>query len=194
VRHPQSDYPRPAHPSTRTTSAGISGPSRRGANVSSNEGRSHGPSSPRTASGRHPSWSAFRAAPYLLAPQASRTRFRAPSRAQATPRAKATRPTRRTCATTPRHISDRVGTMTPSSERSGASAQSTESRTGSKTREHLAIGQGRRMGGLKPIELTAWKSNLAGDDLSRADPRDFASRHRARRVAAQSRAVRPRVS
>ena len=34
---------------------------------------------------------------------------------------------------------------------------------------YLAIGQGLRKGGLKPIELAAWKSNLAGSDLSRAD-------------------------
>ena len=34
---------------------------------------------------------------------------------------------------------------------------------------YLAIGQGLRKGGLKPIELAAWKSNLARDDLSRAE-------------------------
>ena len=33
---------------------------------------------------------------------------------------------------------------------------------------YLAIGQGLRKGGLKPVELAAWKSNLARDDLSRA--------------------------
>jgi hypothetical protein len=33
---------------------------------------------------------------------------------------------------------------------------------------YLAIGQGFRKGGLKPIKLAAWKSNLARDDLSRA--------------------------
>jgi hypothetical protein len=33
----------------------------------------------------------------------------------------------------------------------------------------VAIGQGMRKGGLKPTELAAWKSNLARDDLSRAD-------------------------
>ena len=37
------------------------------------------------------------------------------------------------------------------------------------TGTYLAIGQGLRKGGLKPIELAAWKSNLAGSDLSRAD-------------------------
>jgi hypothetical protein len=34
---------------------------------------------------------------------------------------------------------------------------------------YLAIGQGLRKGGLKPIELAAWKSNLARDDVSRAE-------------------------
>jgi hypothetical protein len=34
---------------------------------------------------------------------------------------------------------------------------------------YLAIGQGLRKAGLKPVELAAWKSNLAKDDLSRAD-------------------------
>ena len=37
------------------------------------------------------------------------------------------------------------------------------------TGTYLAIGQGLRKGGLKPVELAAWKSNLAGSDLSRAD-------------------------
>ncbi|HKE10074.1 MAG TPA: putative lipoprotein [Myxococcota bacterium] len=37
------------------------------------------------------------------------------------------------------------------------------------TGSYVAIGQGLRKGGLKPIELAAWKSNLARDDLSRAD-------------------------
>ena len=44
------------------------------------------------------------------------------------------------------------------------------SRTGSlDTGTCVAIGQGLRKGGLKPIELAAWKSNLARDDLLRAD-------------------------
>jgi len=34
---------------------------------------------------------------------------------------------------------------------------------------YLAIGQGLRKGGLKPIELAAWKSNLARGDVSRAE-------------------------
>jgi hypothetical protein len=37
------------------------------------------------------------------------------------------------------------------------------------TGTYTAIGQGLRKGGVKPIELAAWKSNLAHDDLSRAD-------------------------
>jgi hypothetical protein len=37
------------------------------------------------------------------------------------------------------------------------------------TGTYLAIGQGLRKGGVKPIELAAWKSNLARDDLSRAN-------------------------
>jgi hypothetical protein len=37
------------------------------------------------------------------------------------------------------------------------------------TGTYVAIGQGLRKGGLKPIELAAWKSNLVHDDLSRAD-------------------------
>src|SRR6516164_7262202 len=37
------------------------------------------------------------------------------------------------------------------------------------TGTYVAIGQGLRKGGLKPIELAAWKTNLARDDLSRAD-------------------------
>ena len=37
------------------------------------------------------------------------------------------------------------------------------------TGTYLAIGQGLRKGGLKPVELAAWKSNLARDDLSRAN-------------------------
>ena len=37
------------------------------------------------------------------------------------------------------------------------------------TRTYVAIGQGLRKGGLKPIQLAVWKSNLVHDDLSRAD-------------------------
>jgi len=37
------------------------------------------------------------------------------------------------------------------------------------THTYVAIGQGLRKGGLKPIELAAWKSNLAHDDVSRAE-------------------------
>ncbi len=65
--------------------------------------------------------------------------------------------------------------------RSGGDFDSFERKIGSVAAQHgitdwelsqatyLGIGEGLRKGGLKPIELAAWKSNLARDDLSRAD-------------------------
>jgi len=64
--------------------------------------------------------------------------------------------------------------------RSGGDFQSFERKIGTVAAQHgisdwelnkdtyLAIGQGLRKGGLNPIELAAWKSNLAHDDTARA--------------------------
>jgi hypothetical protein len=74
-----------------------------------------------------------------------------------------------------------VRDYTASYVRSGGEYQAFESKIGSIAAKHgitdwelnnntyLAIGEGLRKGGLKPIELAAWKSNLAGDNPSRAE-------------------------
>jgi len=73
-----------------------------------------------------------------------------------------------------------VRDYTASYVRSGGDFDAFERKIGSVAAQHgitdweldnntyLAIGQGFRKGGLKPIELAAWKSNLTRDDPSRA--------------------------